>query len=112
MQQKKKRWISAIFICLLLTVILSGCSKKYRISVESGQELLEECPDGAKSGDKVVIKTLSVTDGTVHVSVNGMEDFGNFTQDARYEFIMPKMNVKIDAWTKSNGLTDTSEAGK
>ena len=88
----------------LAVVMLCGCGRGYKISVVSGADLLDECPKRAEAGETVTVFTLVVTDGDMHVSVNGDPAFGKFVQDGIYEFIMPAQDVEITISFTTNGL--------
>ena len=104
----KKSCLPVILLFVMITVIcLGGCEKKrYSISIDSGQNLITECPLYASPGDIVTVKTVSVTDGELHMSVNKDASFGEFTREGVYEFVMPDGKAVIDAWVVSDGLTE------
>ena len=56
------------------------------------------------AGETVVVETCVVSDGDVHVAVNGSADFGEFTSAGVYEFVMPEEDVTVHVWVTSNGL--------
>ena len=88
---------------MALAFAITGCTKKYKITFEGGEDLLESCPKKAAPGETVTVKTMSVTDADLYVRVNGDKEFGHFVRDCEYEFIMPEGDVVIKIWIITNG---------
>lgn len=99
-----KKSILIVFAVLLIAAALCGCSRGYKISIVSGADLLDTCPKRAEAGETVTVLTMVVTDGDMHVRVNGDPDFGRFVRDGEYEFVMPAEDVEISISFTSNGL--------
>ena len=99
----KKRFL-IILAAVLLAILLGGCGRGYAIRVVSGADLLDNCPKKAEAGETVTVTTMVVTDGDMHVRVNGDPDFGTFVRDGVYEFVMPAEDVEISISFTSNGL--------
>ena len=81
-------------------------SREYEIHIGDGEtaDLIYECPDHAKSGDVVAVRSMGVLDADLHISVNGDEDYGVFLQYGVYVFVMPSEDVEVNAWAVGNGL--------
>ena len=60
---------------------------------------MEECPDSAKEGETVNIRTRFVKGEAIHISVDGREYLGAFRSVSVYEFIMPEKDIKIAVWS-------------
>ena len=71
----------------------------FSISIQSGEDMIVNCPQTAKSGEEVEIETLLVTDATLTISVkdasNG-EELGGYLAEGRYVFAMPEDDVIVD----------------
>ena len=77
-------------------------SDTHKITVVRGEDLFEDCPKTAKTGEKVTVKTCVVTDGELIVKVTGT-DTGKFVEEGLYEFIMPDEDVEISASVSTAG---------
>ena len=78
---------------------------RHRITVREGDEdLASDVPESAVVGETVTITTVSVCDADLYVSINGDREFGHFTRDGSYEFMMPDEDVEIAVVIISNGL--------
>ena len=108
---RKKRWIYAVICCMCCVFMLAafaGCGSSHKITVAEGEDLLVDCPKSAKAGEIVTIKTTTVCDAILCLSVNGDVDFGEFVKDCVYEFEMPDEDVVIKVWVKSAGYADVN----
>ena len=102
-----KRGIMLVAAVLAIVVVagLTACSRGYAITVDAAQDYyVYKCPSRAEAGETVVVETCVVSDGDVHVAVDGSADFGSFTSDGVYEFVMPDHEVTVHVWVTSNGL--------
>ena len=95
---KKAGTVILILTVLILTAgLLTACGpKKYKITITSGKDLIDECPKRAAEGETVKIITCGVTDADLYVNVVGAS--GEFTDYNTYEFVMPAADVKVEAW--------------
>ena len=100
--------LSVFAACVLaaaLGLAACGSSNSYRITVREGDEdLVWDVPERAEAGETVTITTAVVCDADLYVSVNGDREFGHFTRDGSYEFVMPEEDVEIAVVIISNGL--------
>ena len=104
---KRLTAVSLSIVLVLLAFALVACTSNstYAITVESEDEYcVQECPTQAKAGETVQVETCIVCDADVHVSVDGVEDFGTFTGGGIYEFTMPDHDVTVHVWIVGNGL--------
>ena len=103
-----KRMLRAgvVLACILAGMMgLAACGSGYRITVREGDEdFVIDVPKRAEAGETVTVETVSVCDADLYVSVNGDHDFGRFTADGVYEFVMPEEDVEIAVVIISNGL--------
>ena len=77
--------------------------KKHSIEVTDDKGIVEKCPQSAKSGDKVTIKTNVFMDAIPEINVNG-SDSGEWDKNrTEYTFIMPDEDVTISTILKSAG---------
>lgn len=77
--------------------------KKHSIEVTDDKGIVEKCPQSAKSGDKVTIKTNVFMDAIPEINVNG-SDSGEWDKNRiEYTFIMPDEDVIISTILKSAG---------
>lgn len=77
--------------------------KKHSIEVTDDKGIVEKCPQSAKSGDKVTIKTNVFMDAIPEINVNG-SDSGEWDKNRiEYTFIMPDEDVTISTILKSAG---------
>ena len=77
--------------------------KKHSIEVTDDKGVVEKCPQSAKSGDKVTIKTNVFMDAIPEINVNG-SDSGEWDKNrTEYTFIMPDEDVTISTILKSAG---------
>ena len=77
--------------------------KKHSIEVTDDKGIVEKCPQLAKSGDKVTIKTNVFMDAIPEINVNG-SDSGEWDKNRiEYTFIMPDEDVIISTILKSAG---------
>ncbi|MBR0404344.1 MAG: hypothetical protein IJI68_03945 [Eggerthellaceae bacterium] len=69
------------------------------ITVKERDEFILSYPSQAVPGDLVFVLTASVTDGSMHVSANGVEakNWGDFC----FTFTMPDADVKLESWFSS-----------
>ena len=104
MKKNRNVIIAGLLLIIAAAVFLNGCGNTYKITVVSEKETVEECPAKAKAGDTVIVKTMIVTDADLYCRVNGDPDFGKFTGDGVYEFVMPEEDVEIDVGAVANGL--------
>lgn len=81
------------FLVLLTVCSLSACSGSYRIKIVGGADLVTACPESAKAGETVTIRTRDVTDGWLEVYANGKEAAA--IQGNVFEFVMPKQDVEV-----------------
>ena len=98
---------AALLLCLTLFVslVLCGCSEaSYKITLDAKKYMVESCPKRARAGETVIVKTAVVSDGDIHVAVNGNADFGEFIGLGIYTFKMPAEDVTVHVWATSNGL--------
>lgn len=80
-----------------------GDKKKHSIEVTDDKGIVEKCPQSAKSGDKVTIKTNVFMDAIPEINVNG-SDSGEWDKNrTEYTFIMPDEDVTISTILKSAG---------
>ena len=97
MVKKAGTAVSILLVLILSTVLLTACGpKKYKITIKSGEDLIDECPKRAAEGETVKIITCSVTDADLYVNVVGAS--GEFTDYCTYEFVMPAEDVEVEAW--------------
>lgn len=97
MVKKAGTAVSILLVLILSTVLLVACGpKKYKITIKSGEDLIDECPKRAAEGETVKIITCSVTDADLYVNVVGAS--GEFTDYCTYEFVMPAEDVEVEAW--------------
>ena len=87
-----KRFLIA-FLAFLLIFCLSACGRPYRVKVVGGADLVISCPQSAKAGETITIKTKDVTDGWLEVYANGKET--EAVQESVFEFVMPKQDVEV-----------------
>ena len=71
----------------------------HKITIESGDDLIESYPREAVPGDLVCVRALGVTDASMHVEANG-EEAENWG-DIYFLFTMPDSDVKIKAYAKT-----------
>lgn len=90
-------WLASALAALLL----AGCAKSYAIRRGAGATLIDSCPQRAKAGETVTLRTVSVADGELRVSVNG--DGLAPAEEAVYEFVMPPESVTIDISVSTEG---------
>lgn len=101
----RKRIMLAVVVLAIVVMGLSACGKGHKITIDAADDYyVQECPTRAEAGETVVVQTCIVSDGDVHVSVNGSADYGSFTGDGVYEFTMPDDDVTVHVWITSNGL--------
>lgn len=67
----------------------------FAIMIESGKDLITDCPKSAKAGETVTISTYMVTDATLTLSVEDVD--GAYVREDQYEFIMPNHDVIVNA---------------
>ena len=67
----------------------------FAIIIESGKDLITDCPKSAKAGETVTISTYMVTDATLTLSVEDVD--GAYVREDQYEFIMPNHDVIVNA---------------
>lgn len=67
----------------------------FAIIIESGKDLITDCPKSAKAGETVTINTYMVTDATLTLSVEDVD--GAYVREDQYEFIMPNHDVIVNA---------------
>ena len=70
---KKAGTVILLLTILILTAgLLTACGpKKYKITITSGEDLIDECPKRAAEGETVKIITCGVTDADLYVNVVG-----------------------------------------
>ncbi len=99
----RKLLVTLGVLALAFSCLLTGCSgQTYRITVDDGEKLIDQCPSSAEKGERVTIHTMSVTDADLIVTVSGAED-GRFVREGIYEFTMPAQDVKVRAYTDTSG---------
>ena len=102
---KRRIMLAVTIVTIVMAAGLAACSKGYKITVDAANDfMVQSCPKRAEAGETVVVETCVVSDGDVHVSVNGSADFGSFTSAGVYEFVMPEGDVTVHVWVTSNGL--------
>ena len=102
---KRRIMLAVAILAIVMAAGLDACSKGYKITVDAADDfMVQSCPKRAEAGETVVVETCVVSDGDVHVSVNGSADFGSFTSAGVYEFVMPEGDVTVHVWVTSNGL--------
>ena len=67
----------------------------FAIIIESGKDLITDCPKSAKAGETVTISTYMVTDATLTLLVEDVD--GAYVREDQYEFIMPNHDVIVNA---------------
>lgn len=67
----------------------------FAIIIESGKDLITDCPKSAKAGETATISTYMVTDATLTLSVEDVD--GAYVREGQYEFIMPNHDVIVNA---------------
>ena len=102
---KRRIMLAVAMLAIVMAAGLAACGKGYKITVDAADDfMVQSCPKRAEAGETVVVETCVVSDGDVHVSVNGSADFGSFTSAGVYEFVMPEGDVTVHVWVTSNGL--------
>ena len=127
----RNRIIIALIVCLM-TGCLFGCSNrevveelrdgkqvssgqdsneqrkkqingKYSIEVTDYKEIIRKCPEAAKAGDEVTVKTNCFMDAIPIINVNG-NDIGKWNNiKTEYVFVMPDEDVIITTKLNSAG---------
>lgn len=87
---------------ILLAILLSGCARSYAVKIEAGRELIESCPTHASAGETVTIRTVSITDAELRVTVNGSAS-GGFIEESVYQFIMPSQDAAVRVSISTDG---------
>jgi hypothetical protein len=87
-------------IILLAVLTLGGCMGYHKVSYDSSD--IVSCPKRAKTGDIVIVETVSVCDADIYVYVNGTEL--DPIKEGYYEFTMPDHDVEVTTKIVSNGL--------
>ena len=76
--------------------------RSYRISLVGDTDLVESCPESAKEGEIVTVRTYDVTDGDKKISVSGAE--GTEINWFEYQFVMPDHDVEVQVEFVDYGL--------
>lgn len=100
--------LACVAVAVAVVAGLAACSSGnsanvYQITLDAGPHDVESCPTSAAEGETVVVRTAFVTDADLYVSVDGDQEFGEFTNQG-YEFVMPDHDVTVRVWVVSNGL--------
>jgi hypothetical protein len=74
----------------------------HSITVVGDTDLVESCPQSARAGETVTVKTLDVTDGDKEISVEGVD--GTSVDWFTYQFIMPDRDAVVRVEFIGNGL--------
>ena len=79
----------------LVTPFSGQCDsdRSYQISLVGDLYLVESCPESAKEGEIVTVRTYDVTDGDKAISVDGVE--GTSIDWFEYQFVMPDHDVEV-----------------
>ena len=75
---------------------------EHQITLEDSSHVVIDCPEAAKTGDTVTVKTMDMADGEVVIEVNG-SDIGTWEDYGVYTFTMPDEDVEIRARISTAG---------
>ena len=75
---------------------------EHQITLEDSSHVIIDCPEAAKTGDTVTVKTMDMADGEVVIEVNG-SDIGTWEDYGVYTFTMPDEDVEIRAGISTAG---------
>ena len=95
-------WICGLLLCFAAAAVLLWRGVGYRITVESGKDLLVECPARARAGETVSVRTCCVTDASLEMTVRGGTDVTHVEEDL-FTFTMPEGDVSISVRGDSTG---------
>lgn len=74
----------------------------HRITLTDQEEVVTECPETAKAGDIVIVRTMDMADAEPVIEVNGANP-GKWVDFTTYTFIMPDEDVEVHAFISTFG---------